>query len=240
VAPAVTALAIVYGAAAFLGFAFALPARSATLSNPVDAAGAYTPYVLSTVLGGVVAVYLQAIAIAELRGAPMTVAWLRLVGPPALAANLLLATAFLPWDLATRDPGVLRSPAAIVLLVAEFAGTYLLFRITFWAMAILDGAGLREGLAISWRLSRRSVLRILGWAIVLGVPSVALLLLGSRVRPGLLNGPLAVAARQFVLSAWTVVTTGGVVVLYQSQKWRAAAPRPRRAMLIDELAARDN
>jgi hypothetical protein len=162
--------------------------------------------------------FLVANAIAGLRGREITAGWVVGAGVRSFAADMLVSLTLVSlFSLA-----VTLGPAGI--LVVALAGPFALYvgiRLTFWALAIFDGATLSGGARTSWRITRRGVLRVLGWSLAIagigflaGIPLTILdLLVPSLPVVGAVIGGIV----ETLLAAWTIVV---MAVLYESQRLR--------------------
>lgn len=165
--------------------------------------------------------FLVANAVAGLRGREVTLPWVLRSGLRALVADLLFAmivVALASTALAFGAVGL------IVLLGFLPVLAYVAIRLQFWTLAIFDGAGVAGGFSTSWALSRRAVIRMLGWGVaVFGLSLllvvadflVALLLLAVPVLPGMLT-----AAIDTSFAAFSAIV---LAILYESQRLRALA-----------------
>lgn len=206
-----------------------------------ESAGAGTrafvmPALAPSVLAGPLAValvslvvdwFLTAIAVAGLRGRPITADWVIGAGLRTFVAELLTGFVALAVSLVI----VVVAVAAPVVLIGLFLlvpiGVYVLIRITFWNLAIFDGAGVLGGFDLAWRISRDSVLRMLGWGIVVALLGIALTLgtvpftILFAVAGVPVVGTTLAAAVSAPFRAYTMIA---LAVLYESQRWRYAPP----------------
>jgi hypothetical protein len=162
--------------------------------------------------------FLVANAIAGLRGRELAMGWILGAGVRSFAADMIVSLAVVSvftLALALGPFALLALPAAAVLAV------YAAIRLTFWALAIFDGQALFAGAEVSWRITRRSVLRVFGWGLAIaGIGLLAgfpLLALGLLVPS--LPAVIAVVGGtvEMLLTAWTTVV---MAILYESQRLR--------------------
>ena len=116
-----------------------------------------------------------------------------------------------------------------MLLAAIPVGWYLLIRLQFWTLAIFDGSTVGEGLAVSWNLTRRAVLRVFGWSLALLGIGIVIALFGLAV--SLLDpGPAGRRGdhRRGADTTFSAFTIVALAILYESQRIRAAGPPPGR------------
>jgi hypothetical protein len=186
----------------------------------------------STIVRDAVTLLLTALALASVRGRTADRAWLIRVIPRALATQVVMVVAYgigaeaLSWVGTDRSRLVLE----FAILVPLYIGSYVTFRLFFWQVAILDGASIADGLRTSWRLSRKSVLRILGWSMVFGLP---LVILPFGVE-GILRqhlGAVGAGLQETLSTAWLAVSAGMTTVLYESERWRKDAPASAPAVV---------
>jgi hypothetical protein len=101
---------------------------------------------------------------------------------------------------------------------------YIAIRLVFVNLAVFDGFGPIEAIRESWRISQRSVLRLLGWGLM-----AFLLGLGFVIVGGLASSPFSATGLAAVGQAASaaVTTTGSclvvflMAVLYESQRARS-------------------
>lgn len=171
--------------------------------------------------------FLTVIAVAGLRGRPITTAWVIGAGLRTFAASLLTGFVGLAVSLVVVIVAVAVPVALLGLVVLVPVAVYLLVRIAFWNVAIFDGAGVLQGLDVTWRISRGSVLRMFGWglvAVVLGLVvsigaapiTIMLAIVGVPSVGGAITAGLGAAFRAFSMIL--------LAVLYESQRWRLAPP----------------
>ena len=165
--------------------------------------------------------FLVANAVAGLRGREVTLPWVLRSGLRALVADMLFAMivlALISTALAFGAVGL------IVLLGFLPVLAYVAIRLQFWTLAIFDGSGIAGGLSTSWALTRRAVLRMLGWGLaVFGISLllvvadflVALLLVAVPVVPGIIT-----AAIDTSFAAFSAIV---LAILYESQRLRTLA-----------------
>jgi hypothetical protein len=167
--------------------------------------------------------FLVANAIAGLRGTEITLSWVLRAGLRAFCADLLMAAVAAMLVTAAAMLGVVVGAIGLILLSPLLV--YVLLRLEFWMLAIFDGEGIAGGFDRSWRLTRGAVLRVFGWALVVG-------LIGPALSAGLFALELVLARAPAVLAmisatletmllAFTTVVTA---VLYESQRVRTLPP----------------
>ncbi len=88
-------------------------------------------------------------------------------GLRAFCADLLMAAVAAMLVTVAAMLGVV--VGAIGLLLLSPLLVYVLLRLEFWMLAIFDGEGIAGGFNRSWRLTRGAVLRVFGWALVVGL-----------------------------------------------------------------------
>jgi hypothetical protein len=228
---AVVAVAVVNGLAGWLFGTTVIDQQ--TMSRvfvPGGAGPELNPSELPRLLAGPLAVglvsivakwFLVANAVAGLRGREVTLPWVLRSGLRALVADMLFAlivVALVSSALAFGAVGL------IVLVGFLPVLAYVAIRLQFWTLAIFDGAGVAGGLGASWVLSRRAVLRMLGWGLaVFGISLllaaadfvVSLLLLAVPVVPGVIT-----AAIDMSFAAFSAIV---LAILYESQRLRMLA-----------------
>jgi len=167
----------------------------------------------------VVGWFLTANAIAGLRGSEMTLRWVLPAGLRSFVANLLVG---LTVALGVTTSVLLGAIGLLVFLAALPVTVYLLIRVGFWSLGIFDGATIAGGLDQSWRLTRRAVLRSIGWSLAIIPIGIAIfvgqflidLVLGGVARP---VSDAITAGIDLAFSAFSVVV---LAVLYESQRAR--------------------
>ena len=179
--------------------------------------------------------FITANAIVGLRGRDESLRWVVTGGLRSFAVSLLTGLTLIATALSSIFFGPL---GGLVLLIAIPVGTYVLLRLSFWTLAVFDGERVGAGLAVSWAISRRAVLRILGWTLVLlGLGLVGTVVqLVVDVALGPVSLPLAAAvsaAGDVTLTSYSVLV---LAVLYESQRGRqlpgaAQAPAATRSPL---------
>jgi hypothetical protein len=162
--------------------------------------------------------FLVANAIAGLRRREITMAWVIGAGIRSFAADMLVA---LTLVMLVSVAAMLGPIALLGLPVAVPLGLYVALRLTFWTLAIFDGQPVFGGAAVSWRVSRRAVLRVFGWSLAIagigflaGIPLTILELVtpSAPVVSAVVGGTV-----ETMLAAWTLVV---MAVLYESQRLR--------------------
>ena len=181
-----------------------------------------------SIVGLVAGWFITANAIVGLRGREESLRWVVTGGLRSFAVSLLTGLTLISTALFSVAFGTL---GGFVLLIAIPVGTYLLLRLSFWTLAVFDGERVSAGLALTWTISRRAVLRILGWTLVLLaiglMGTLVQLVVGVALVP--VSRPLAdaiSAAADAALTSYSVVV---LAVLYESQRGRrlpAAAQGP--------------
>ncbi len=178
--------------------------------------------------------FLVANAIAGLRGRELTAGWVVTSGLRAFLADMLVSLSMVilfSVALSLGPTGLL-----VILAVAPLA-IYLGIRLQFWTLAIFDGRSVFGGADTSWRVTRRAVLRVAGWAlailglgILVAIPlTIVDLVAGSVPVVGAVIGGTA----EMALSAFTVVV---MAILYESQRLRTD-PAAYQASLAQHPAA---
>ncbi len=169
--------------------------------------------------------FLTANAIAGLRGREVTLAWVLGAGLRVLLVILALSLVLgglLMGLLVLGVIGLLLVLGLVPLVI------YVGIRLTFWELALFDGAGVEESLRRSWSLTDRATLRVLGWVLTLTGLSLLVSLLETALTvllPGLgIATAVAGSLAGMAFQAYAVIVTA---ILYESQLLRAAArPRP--------------
>jgi hypothetical protein len=165
--------------------------------------------------------FLVANAIAGLRGSEVTLPWVLRSGLRAFVADLLFAMVLLALISTAAAFG---AAGLIVLLGCLPVLAYVSIRLQFWTLAIFDGAGIAGGFSTSWTLSRRAVVRMLGWGLaVFGISLllvaagllVSLLLLAVPVVPGVITSAIDTS-----FAAFSAIV---LAILYESQRLRTLA-----------------
>lgn len=169
--------------------------------------------------------FLSANAIAGLRGREVTLAWVLGAGLRSFAAILLVAMTFL---LVFSTAILLRAIGVFALVALIPVAWYVLIRLSFWSLAIFDGSGIAAAAAASWALTRRAVLRTLGWSLLLAALSVGLFVVGIVIDVILGSLPaLSAAVRAALDTAFAAFSVIVLAVLYESQRARTQpVPRP--------------
>lgn len=206
-----------------------LPTTFTPGMDPMTVIGPLLPQlVVSTVVIGSVTmvagwVYLS-IAIAGLRGYRVMPGWILRRGVRAFAADLLvtvvLGAVFGVLALFSLAGGL--GLLVVVMVTAFVPAAYVSVRLVFWSMAIFDGADIIGGFHATWRISRGSVARMLGWGVMVAV-------IGLVVRGGaeLVTIPIGdgnpvragiIAAITEVFAAYSMIA---LAVIYESQRRRA-------------------
>jgi hypothetical protein len=187
---------------------------------------------LAGLVGGLVSLVagwvLNAIAVAGLRGRPITAEWVLGAGLRAFAAGLLIAIvallAVVAYGLLAILMGGLLLVTLVILVPIVF---YLAIRLLFWTLAIFDGAGVIDGFHVAWDLSRGSVLRMLGWGLLVALLGFGVSLIGGAFTLATGGIPaIATAISQGLTLTFTMFSTITMAVLYESQRWRMMPPPP--------------
>ncbi len=183
---------------------------------------------LATSLVGLVAEwFMAAIAIAGLRGRPITAGWVISAGLGTIGAAILTGVAVV-IAIAVCVLMAATLPLLLVgLIVVVPVAIYVGVRLTFWTLAIFDGYGVIGGAKFSWHLSQASVLRMVGWGLVAALLSLCVSVVAIPVAfIGGLSGVTAPAEMLVAgLSAtFQVFSLILMAVLYESQRWRYAPP----------------
>jgi hypothetical protein len=211
-----------------------LPATYLPGTDPMTVIGPLLPQLLLT---GILAtgvsmvagwVYL-AIAIAGLRGYRVMPGWILRRGVRVLAVDLLLSAAFvvvfgiLAVFSLVGGPGLL----VVVMVTAFVPAIYLSVRLVFWSLAIFDGAGIGEGLDATWRITRGSVPRLLGWGFAVALIGLVARLVEELVTSPLGSGnPIRPGIAAAVTEAASAFSTIVLAVVYESQRRRAVLLSP--------------
>lgn len=174
-----------------------------------------------------------AIAIAGLRNRPLTLSWVVMRGLVTVVSGLVIAFGFVFAVLGlvvaiaiatsvSRSLGGLL--AIVVLLCAIPLGIYVGVRLALTSLAIFDGFGPIAAIQESWRLSQRSVLRLVGWGLMAGVIAIGFAIVATvAIIP--LNTSRAEPLAQAISTG--ISTTGSCLIifmmaaLYESQRCRS-------------------
>lgn len=228
---AVVAVAVANGLVAWLFGSTAIDQQTMARALMPGASGPdIDPSELPRLLAGPLAVglvsivakwFLVANAIAGLRGSEVTLPWVLRSGLRALVADMLFAMIVLALISAAVAFGTV---GLIVLLGFLPVLGYVAIRLQFWTLAIFDGSGIGGGLSTSWALTRRSVLRMLGWG--LAVFGISLLLAALDLLVSLLLVAVPVVPEVLTAAVYTsflAFSTIVLAILYESQRLRALA-----------------
>lgn len=205
--------------------------------------GGIDPSALPGLLAGPLAVsmvslvadwFLYANAVAGLRGREVTLGWVLGAG---LRTLLLLAGVALVLSGVVAILALLGPVGLLLMLGAVPVVVYLAFRLQFWVIGVFDGLGVTAAARSSLEITRRAVLRVVGWwlalmglSLVIGAFSAATSILFSAlpVVPAVVGSMLSTS-----FQAFSVIV---VAILYESQRLRwmglAAVPygsQPPRA-----------
>jgi hypothetical protein len=179
---------------------------------------------VTALIAGIGGWVFYATAIAGLRNKPVTFSGVVVRGLVTVLSGLLVVVAFAGPVFAVVLVTLIVPPLGILLIVAAIPiGLYVAIRLAFLGMAIFDGFGPVAGLRESWRLSQRSVLRLLGWGLTAGLISLGFgILAGVVVAPAKATGlaPLAQALSAAISATGSCLTVFIMVVLYESQRAR--------------------
>ena len=212
------------------GFRFTDPSRIGSASGLLaPSAGSVAVQLLVTIITTVVGWIFPALAIAGLRGRPLTAEWVVGSGLRTLGAGILAGIVALVALIPLGILVLIAPPLGIlVVLLGIPVLAYIGIRLAFWQLAIYDGAGIIAGFAASWQMTRGGVLRMLGWGFVAVCISLAV---GLGVF--ILSIPLAVVAPAIGAALSTgfgavagVFTSFLLAVLYESQRWRTMPMAP--------------
>jgi hypothetical protein len=162
--------------------------------------------------------FLVANAIAGLRGRDLAAGWILGAGVRSFAADMLVSLSVV----GLFSVAVSMGPAGLLVMLAALPlGVYVGLRLTFWTLSIFDGSSLAGGAATSWQVTRRGVLRVLGWSLAIAAIGMAAgvpLMLLDLVTPSLpVVGAVVGGTVETMLTAWTIVV---MAVLYESQRLR--------------------
>ena len=186
------------------------------------------PFLLSMTVTSILAVIAKwvylGIGVSALRDRPMTPGWVTARGLRVLGSELLTLViaglVLVVWALLAVVGDLMGIVTGGVL--ATGLGIYLTVRTIFWGVAIFDGAGVIDGLAYAWRLSRRDIGRLLGWGV--GVTAVGFLPnLTINMTVGWMDesNPFRGAVQGTASQAFAAFAMCVLVVLYESERWRA-------------------
>ncbi len=228
---AVIAVALATGLAEWLLGGTALDQRTLSRALLPGTSGQIDPSELPRLMAGPLAVgivsivagwFLVANAVAGLRGKEVTVAWAVTSGLRAFVADMLIALVFI--GLLTVSVGL--GPAGLlVMLGASPLLVYAAIRLQLWRLSIFDGSSIGQGARESWGLTRRAVLRVLGWAAAvfgLGLLLAAVNVAIEFVLAGVpVVGSVVTSAVDTAFQAFTIVV---MAVLYESQRQRTQPP----------------
>ena len=203
------------------------PVTGMTVLN-ADAADEAVPIVLGTLLTGVLSMVagwiFTATAISGLRNRPMGARQIVARGLLALWATILLGFAIALAMLLVLLVAVTAPALAILLFLAVVVlAMYVYVRLVFFSLAIFDGFGPLQGLDESWRLSRGSVMRLVGWGLMAVMLSLGLGIVTGIVGAFLDSGgaqPLAQGISTTLTTALSCFTVFFMAVLYESQRAR--------------------
>jgi hypothetical protein len=169
--------------------------------------------------------FLTANAIAGLRGRDPAAGWVIAGGLRSLGANILVGLVVLSLLLPLFAMGA----AGLLIAVAALPfGLYVFLRLTFWTLALFDGSSIGAGFGVSWTITRRSVLRVIGWSLAL-FPIAILVAAGQLIVDAALGGtaqPLAEAIDATLDATATSFTILVLAVLYESQRGRQLRSAP--------------
>ena len=170
--------------------------------------------------------FLYANAVAGLRGREVTLGWVLGAGLRTLlvlaGVAFLLSGAFAV--LVVLGPlGLLAMAGALPVIV------YLVFRLQFWVVGVFDGLGVTAAARSSLEITRRAVLRVVGWWLALVGLSLVIAAFSAATSILFTALPVVPAVVGSLLStsfqAFSVIV---VAILYESQRLRwmglAAAP----------------
>jgi hypothetical protein len=228
---AVVAVAVVNGLVGWLFGSTVIDQQTMTRVIVPGAAGPeIDPSELPRLLAGPLAVglvsivakwFLVANAVAGLRGREVTLPWVLRSGLRAFVADMLLAMIALTLISTALAFGAV---GMIVLLGFLPVLAYVVIRLQFWTLAIFDGSGIAGGLSSSWSLTRRSVLRMLGWGLaVLGI-SLLLAAADFMVSAVMVAVPVVPAVITSAIdTSFAAFSAIVLAILYESQRLRSLA-----------------
>ena len=178
--------------------------------------------------------FLAANAIAGLRDREVSAPWVVTAGLRSVVGVLLVAMTLV---LMFSTAAALRAVGILAFIALLPVGWYVLIRLSFWTLAIFDGNGIAAGAAASWALTRRAVLRTVGWSLLLFALSIGVFIAGIIVDALLAGVPALSAAVQATIDTALAAYTGIVLaVLYESQRARrlpVATPQPEARSPLD-------
>ena len=181
-----------------------------------------------------------AIAVAGLRGRPLSPGWVVVRGLLSIVSGIVMAFIFgIVFLVAVLLMGVVAAAsrgaglAVLLFLVEIIAAVAVGVRFIFIGLAVFDGHGPIGAISESWNISRRSLLRLIGWGLMGILATIAFAVVG-----GIVSAPFRSASPALASGVSAAVTSTGscyllflLAVLYESQRMRrdimagtAAAP----------------
>ncbi len=231
----VIAIVLVNGLTAVVFGSSALDARSLGISGsftrpytmaaitPALIAGPIATALVSLVAGW----FITAVAVAGLRGRPITPAWVISAGLGTIGAAIIGGGAAVAVILALAVATAISPILLLSLFFIVPAGIYIGLRLTFWTLAIYDGFGVMGGARFSWLITKGSTLRLLGWGLAVAAVSLGIILLAALASLFLaMTGSMTPAniLATGVTAVFEVFSLILMAVLYESQRWRYAPP----------------
>ena len=194
--------------------------------------GSIAARLVDTVLSGIGGWVFYATAIAGLRNRPVTAASVIGRGLTTVLSGIIVAAAVivlvtgLVLGLAAvtiSAPAVGRLLIILTLTAGIPTAIYIFVRLVFTGLAIFDGFGPIAGIEESWRLSRGSVSRMLGWGalaflMTIGISIIASVIVAPFIGSGL--APFAEAASAAVTLTGSCLIAFMLAVLYESERAR--------------------
>jgi hypothetical protein len=196
--------------------------------------GAMARYYLVSVSSSIVTLVagcvFYATAICGLRNRPLETGWLLFRGLLAFLTSLLIGTVTVVVVIVVAIVAIVLSIVlgpigtllAVGLITAAIVGAvYVGIRIVFAPVAVFDGFNPIEAIQESWRLSKGSVLRMLGWGFVAGLIGVGFWLLAAMASlPFTIAGlaPLSKAISTLIALVGTCFVAYLLSVLYESER----------------------
>jgi hypothetical protein len=201
------------------------------------AGGTIDPSLVPSLIAGPLAImiisfgaswFLYANAITGLRGTVLPLGRIVLAGLGVVVSSLALITLMLLVFFVTLPLLSVLGILGLILLLAMLPLLfYLVFRLEFWSYGLFDGHGLAAAAQLSWEISRRAVLRIFGWGLVLGAISMllgAFVDLAGQLIPGI--SAISAAVYGLVTTTYSAFQIIVIAILYESQRLRSIEGMP--------------